>query len=55
MGRVKFCSWGKAVVADGMNGSPVLGQTLSKKELVVGTAANMLPLNMVTRDGRTLE
>jgi polar amino acid transport system substrate-binding protein len=32
--------------------SPVLDRILAKKELVVGTAAGMPPLNMTTKDGR---
>ena len=34
--------------------SPVLDRILSKKELVVGTAASMPPLNMRTKDGRII-
>ena len=32
--------------------SPVLNRILTKKELVVGTAASMPPLNMTTKDGQ---
>jgi len=34
--------------------SPVLDRILKRGELVVGTAANMPPLNMTTRDGRVI-
>ena len=34
--------------------SPVLDRILVKKELVVGTAANMPPLNMTTKDGQII-
>ena len=33
--------------------SPVLDRILAKKELVVGTAADMPPLNMTTKRGRS--
>jgi len=36
------------------NVSPVLDRIISKKEVVVGTAANMPPLNMLTKGGRTI-
>jgi len=34
--------------------SPVLDRILAKKELVVGTAASMPPLNMTTKDGQIM-
>ena len=34
--------------------SPVLDRILAKKELVVGTAASMPPLNMTTKDGQII-
>ncbi len=34
--------------------SPVLDRIVAKKELVVGTAANMPPLNMTTKDGQII-
>ncbi len=46
--------WGDIVAADGAKSSPVLDRILSKKELVVGTAANMPPLNMMTKDGQII-
>jgi polar amino acid transport system substrate-binding protein len=47
--------WGQ-VFAAGNNpgGSPVLNRILTKKELVVGTAASMPPLNMKTKDGQII-
>ena len=41
--------WGQ-VFAAGI--SPVLDRIQAKKELVVGTAATMPPLNMTTKDGQ---
>jgi len=46
---VLFIVWGRAY-ADGI--SPVLDRIQEKKELVVGTAASMPPLNMTTKDGK---
>jgi polar amino acid transport system substrate-binding protein len=43
--------WGQAV-AGGV--SPVLDRIQEKKELVVGTAASMPPLNMTTKDGQII-
>ena len=40
-----------AVAADAPRIAPVLDRILAKKELVVGTAANMPPLNMTLKDG----
>ena len=34
--------------------SPVIDRILAKKELVVGTAATMPPLNMTTKDGKII-
>jgi len=36
------------------NLSPVLDRIIAKKELVVGTAASMPPLNMTTKDGQII-
>jgi polar amino acid transport system substrate-binding protein len=41
-----------AVAADGARIAPVLDRILAKKELVVGTAASMPPLNMTMKDGK---
>lgn len=47
--------WGQVFAAgDQLNGSPVINKILSKKELVVGTAASMPPLNMKTKDGQII-
>ena len=43
---------GVALAADTARVSPVLDRILAKKELVVGTAADMPPLNMTLKDGR---
>src|SRR4030042_3583667 len=43
--------WGQ-VFAAGI--SPVLDRIQEKKELVVGTAASMPPLNMTTKDGQII-
>jgi polar amino acid transport system substrate-binding protein len=44
--------WGQAFAADKSTKiSPVLDRILTKKELVVGTAASMPPFNMTTKDG----
>ena len=40
-----------AVAADAPRLAPVLDRILAKKELVVGTAASMPPLNMTLKDG----
>ncbi|HMK66033.1 MAG TPA: transporter substrate-binding domain-containing protein [Thermodesulfobacteriota bacterium] len=37
-----------------LSSSPTLNRILTKKELVVGTAASMPPLNMKTKDGRII-
>jgi polar amino acid transport system substrate-binding protein len=45
--------WGQAFAADQSKKiSPVLDRILTKKELVVGTAASMPPFNMTTKDGQ---
>jgi polar amino acid transport system substrate-binding protein len=45
--------WGQAFAAgESTSVSPVLDRILAKKELVVGTAASMPPLNMTTKDGQ---
>jgi polar amino acid transport system substrate-binding protein len=41
-----------AVAGDATRMAPVLDRILAKKELVVGTAADMPPLNMTLKDGR---
>jgi polar amino acid transport system substrate-binding protein len=43
---------GFAVAADAGRVAPVLDRILAKKELVVGTAADMPPLNMTLKDGK---
>src|SRR5512136_896914 len=45
--------WGHVFAADeSTKVSPVLDRILTKKELVVGTAASMPPFNMTTKDGQ---
>ena len=52
---VLTAAWGLALAADEpTRGSPVLKRIQSKKELVVGTAASMPPLNMTTKDGQII-
>ena len=47
--------WAHAVAAGEIpRVSPVLDRILAKKELVVGTAASMPPLNMTTKDGQII-
>jgi polar amino acid transport system substrate-binding protein len=41
-----------AAAAEGARLAPVLDRILAKKELVVGTAASMPPLNMTMKDGQ---
>ena len=48
---VLMAVWGQ-VFAAGI--SPVLDRIQEKKELVVGTAASMPPLNMTTKDGQII-
>jgi polar amino acid transport system substrate-binding protein len=43
---------GSALAGDASRVAPVLDRILAKKELVVGTAADMPPLNMTLKDGR---
>ena len=43
-----------AQLGAGPGGSPTLNRILSKQELRVGTAGNMPPLNMTTRDGNVI-
>lgn len=43
---------GVARAGDATRVAPVLDRILAKKELVVGTAANMPPLNMTLKDGK---
>lgn len=42
----------RAVAADAAQVAPVLDRIVAKKELVVGTAASMPPLNMTMKDGQ---
>lgn len=45
--------WGQVFAAgESTKVSPVLDRILTKKELVVGTAASMPPFNMTTKDGQ---
>jgi polar amino acid transport system substrate-binding protein len=47
--------WTQApVMAEAAGVSPVLDRIQAKKELVVGTAANMPPLNMTTKEGQII-
>jgi polar amino acid transport system substrate-binding protein len=47
--------WGQAFAAgEGTRISPVVDRIVAKKELVVGTAASMPPLNMTTKDGQII-
>jgi polar amino acid transport system substrate-binding protein len=47
--------WGQCFAADkSPSASPVLDRIMAKKELVVGTAASMPPLNMKTKDGKII-
>jgi polar amino acid transport system substrate-binding protein len=47
--------WGQALGAgESTNVSPVLDRIMAKKELTVGTAASMPPLNMTTKDGQII-
>ena len=48
---VLLALWGQAFAAEI---SPVLDRIQEKKELVVGTAASMPPLNMTTKDGQII-
>lgn len=49
---VLMAVWGQGFAADkNPSASPVLDRIMAKKELVVGTAASMPPLNMKTKDG----
>jgi polar amino acid transport system substrate-binding protein len=43
---------GVALAGDAGRAAPVLDRILAKKELVVGTAASMPPLNMTLKDGK---
>jgi polar amino acid transport system substrate-binding protein len=47
--------WGQAFAAgEGSRISPVVDRIVAKKELVVGTAASMPPLNMTTKEGQII-
>jgi polar amino acid transport system substrate-binding protein len=47
--------WGHAFAAgESTKVSPVLDRILARKELIVGTAASMPPLNMTTKDGKII-
>jgi polar amino acid transport system substrate-binding protein len=43
-----------AAAGKGESLSPVIDRIVAKKELVVGTAASMPPLNMTTKDGKVI-
>jgi len=43
-----------ATGAEGTRMSPIVDRILAKKELVVGTAASMPPLNMTAKDGQVI-
>ena len=52
---VLMIGWGQAsMAAEAAGVSPVLDRIQAKKELVVGTAANMPPLNMTMKDGQII-
>jgi polar amino acid transport system substrate-binding protein len=47
--------WGQTFAAGNIpSASPVVDRIMAKKELVVGTAASMPPLNMKTKDGQII-
>jgi polar amino acid transport system substrate-binding protein len=47
--------WGNVFAAsESTKVSPVLDRIMAKKELIVGTAASMPPLNMTTKDGEII-
>jgi polar amino acid transport system substrate-binding protein len=53
IGLISVC--GQAFAAgEGTRVSPVIDRIVAKKELVVGTAASMPPLNMTTKDGQII-
>ena len=53
IGLISVC--GQAFAAgEGARVSPVIDRIVAKKELVVGTAASMPPLNMTTKDGEII-
>jgi polar amino acid transport system substrate-binding protein len=45
---------GLSLAAESTRVSPVLDRILAKKELIVGTAADMAPLNMTTKEGQII-
>jgi polar amino acid transport system substrate-binding protein len=51
---ILVAGWAHVSLAAGGNISPVLDRILAKKELVVGTAADMPPLNMTTKEGQII-
>ena len=52
---VLMAVWGQVLAAgENPSVSPVLDRIMAKKELVVGTAASMPPLNMTTKDGQII-
>jgi len=52
---VLISGWGQAFAAgEGIRISPVVDRIVAKKELVVGTAASMPPLNMTTKDDQII-
>jgi len=54
-GGLMMSLWGQAWGAgESAKVSPVVDRIMAKKELVVGTAAGMPPLNMTTKDGQII-
>jgi polar amino acid transport system substrate-binding protein len=52
---VLMAAWNQSFAAgEKSSASPVLDRIMAKKELVVGTAASMPPLNMKTKDGQII-
>ncbi len=45
-------AWAVALAGEATRVAPVLDRILAKKEMVVGTAADMPPLNMTLKDGK---
>jgi polar amino acid transport system substrate-binding protein len=52
---VMMSVWSQALAAgESLKVSPVVDRIVAKKELIVGTAASMPPLNMTTKDGEVI-
>jgi polar amino acid transport system substrate-binding protein len=52
---VMMSLWSQALAAgESLKVSPVVDRIVAKKELIVGTAASMPPLNMTTKDGEVI-